>query len=521
MLFPTAKFVLIFLPVSLAGFQLFGLFGRKAALAWLAFISLAFYASWRLDFVPLLLGSIAFNYLCATLIAKTAERPRLSRNILIAGIAGNLGLLVFYKYLFPTLAFFHSAGILKHQWAGVILPLGISFFTFTQIGYLIDLCQGQAEGQSPVSYTVFVTFFPHLIAGPILHHKEVMPQLAEERRYRLRLEDVNVGLSWFILGLAKKLLLADTVAPFADAAFAHPHGLSFFAAWSGSLAYAMQLYFDFSGYSDMAIGLARMFSIRFPLNFNSPYKARNIIDFWQRFHMTLTRYVTLYLFNPISLWVTRKRVAAGKKTSKKALATPGGFTSMIAMPMLFVMTLLGIWHGAGLQYVIFGAMHGCYLTVNHAWRTFGPKLPPAAPVWKRRTAHVCAVLLTFVCVIAAQAFFRADSVHDAAGLLRGMAGLNGFALSPSAAALLGHITPAAQSAATWFSSLLQNNAFDKLVLIPILLLIVWAMPNTQEIIERYGDRRIPAELRAAAYSVVLYLLLFRAVHPQNFIYFQF
>jgi D-alanyl-lipoteichoic acid acyltransferase DltB (MBOAT superfamily) len=336
-----------------------------------------------------------------------------------------------------------------------------------------------------------------------------MPQLAEERAYGLRKTDVNAGLSLFVLGLAKKLLLADPIAPFADAAFAHANGLSFFSAWGGVLAYAMQLYFDFSGYSDMAIGLARMFSIQFPLNFNSPYKARNIIDFWQRWHMTLTRYITLYVYNPITTWVMRKRIAAGKKTSRKALATPGGFSSMIAMPMMFTMTAAGIWHGAGLQYVVFGVLHGLYLTVSHAWRTFGVKLPATVPVWQRRGTVVISVLLTFVCVLVAQVFFRADSISEAAAVLRAMAGLNGFG-SPDG---FTHLAAMATSMAHSFSGYP--------LLIAVLLVVVWLAPNTQEIIERSSGWHIPLELRAAIYSAAIYLLLFRSAKPQSFIYFQF
>jgi D-alanyl-lipoteichoic acid acyltransferase DltB (MBOAT superfamily) len=517
MLFPTPEFAFVYLPLALLGFHILGRFGRKATLAWLAFISIVFYAYWRISFVPLLLGSITFNYICATLIAKTKHRPKLAKTILTFGIITNLAILFFYKYLFTLLSFLNSTGVIENHWEGVLLPLGISFFTFTQIGYLIDLSEDQGEHQDPITYCVFVTFFPHLIAGPILHHKEVMPQLAEERRYGLRKADVNAGLSLFVLGLAKKLLLADPMAPFADAAFAHASGLTFLSAWGGVLAYTMQLYFDFSGYSDMAIGLARMFSIQFPLNFNSPYKARNIIDFWQRWHMTLTRYITLYIYNPITTWVMRSRIAAGKKTSRKALATPGGFATMIAMPMMITMTAAGIWHGAGMQYTVFGILHGLYLTISHAWRTFGIKLRQTAPAWQRRGTAAMSVLLTFVCVIIAQVFFRADSVTQASTVLRAMAGLHGFGAPAFLSSAFSHLAPAAVN----ISGLWQNIEFGRSIMVAILLLIVWIAPNTQELLERYPSRRIPLEFQTAAYSVAFYLLLFRSAKPQSFIYFQF
>jgi D-alanyl-lipoteichoic acid acyltransferase DltB (MBOAT superfamily) len=342
---------------------------------------------------------------------------------MVTGITLNLTALAYFKYLFRFLVFMNQMQVSNRHWDGIVLPLGISFFTFTQIAYLIDLRQGEAEPQGFVSYALFVTFFPHLIAGPILHHKEMMPQFSALRKYRLDWNDFAVGLSWFILGLGKKVVIADRIAPFADAAFASPHGLGMAAAWTGVLNYSMQLYFDFSGYSDMAVGLARMFSIRFPYNFNSPYKATNIIDFWARWHMTLTRYLTLYLYNPVALAVSRRRLAAGKPVSKKASRTLAGFAAMIALPTFFTMFLAGVWHGAGLQFIIFGMLHGFYLTVNHAWRLLRNK--PGNEIRKWYSAPL-GVFATYLAVVVAQVFFRADSTRDALALLAGMFGLHGL-----------------------------------------------------------------------------------------------
>lgn len=502
MLFPSPEFLCIFLPIAIIGFHLLGRIGRVAAMGWLAFVSVVFYASWRVDYVPLLLSSILFNYICAVAIHNTSRRPSLQLAIMIVGIMGDLGVLVFYKYLFPSLNALHSAGLMNHAWPSLLLPLGISFFTFTQIGYLVDLREGTAESHNFPSYVLFVTFFPHLIAGPILHHKEMMPQFSQERRYGIDACDFDIGLSWFLLGLAKKLLLADTIARVADPMFAHPFGVSFVTSWSAVIAYALQLYFDFSGYSDMAIGLARMFSIHFPVNFNSPYKARNIIDFWQRFHMTLTRYITLYLYNPISLWMTRRRVAAGMATSRKALATPGGFSSMIALPSIFTMFLAGAWHGAGFKFLIFGLLHGCYITINHLWRIIGPKLGKAAPAWMKNVSLVSGVALTFTSVIVAQVFFRADSTRAALAVIAGMAGFNGFG---------GWMAiPAA-----WPWSLEIT-----LAIITGMLLIVWIAPNTQQLMSSYPNMRISRTLKAAVYGILAYIVLFHS-STQPFIYFQF
>jgi D-alanyl-lipoteichoic acid acyltransferase DltB (MBOAT superfamily) len=252
-----------------------------------------------------------------------------------------------------------------------------------------------------------------------------MPQFANEASYRFKADNLSVGLTLFALGLCKKVLFADSIAPWAEAGFDHPLGLDMLNAWSVVLAYSMQLYFDFSGYSDMAIGIGIMFGIKLPLNFNSPYKSASIIDFWQRWHMTLTRYITLLLYNPIALWVVRLRTRSGASTGKKAAATPAGFASMIAFPTITTMLLAGIWHGAGFQYVVFGLLHGLYLTINHAWRIFRATpskaaLRPVSLVWR--------VALTYLAVLLAQVFFRAHSASDAMAIIAGMIGLHGSGL---------------------------------------------------------------------------------------------
>ncbi len=461
MLFNSFGFLFLFLPVTLAGYQLAGRLGRRAVVIWLGVMSLVFYGVWRREFLWLLGGSIAFNYVCARLIVRWKRSERLASATLFSAVCGNLLLLFYYKYLFPALAGLGDLLRLHHQFAGVLLPLGISFFTFTQIGYLIDLRQGAAESQEFPEYLLFVTFFPHLIAGPILHHSEVMPQFRRPGRYTLRLDDLAVGFSWFIMGLFKKVMIADTMAPFADAAFAAPQGLAALPAWTGVLSYTMQLYFDFSGYSDMAIGLARMLSIHFPLNFASPYKAANIIDFWARWHMTLTRYVTLYLYNPMSLWVNRRRLAQGKAVSRRGSRTLEGFAAMLAFPTLVSMLIIGVWHGAGTQFLLFGLFHGVYLTMNHAWRIFG-KGPAVAPSRALSCVHHAgSVLLTLLCVVLAQVLFRAESTGGAFSMFSAMAGRLGLGIH--------HLKPLAKP----------------LVLLPLLFGVVWLLPNTQQILASF------------------------------------
>ena len=502
MLFTSVPFLLYFLPATLIGYQLIGRHGRRAVIGWLALMSVVFYGYWNPRFVFVLLGSVALNFFSSVMIARSNE-PR-KRVWLIAAVSANLALLSFFKYLFPSLNFFHQIGWSRHLWSGVILPLGISFFTFTQIAYLVDLSQGEAAPQGFVEYALFVTFFPHLIAGPILHHREMMPQFSEERQYRLQGNDFLVGLSWFILGLAKKAILADRLALVADQDFRHVALLSTGSAWVAILSYSLQLYFDFSGYSDMAIGLARMFSIDFPLNFNSPYKAANMIDFWARWHMTLTRYLTLYLYNPISLGVSRRRFAAGKKVSRAAQKTLAGFSSMVAWPMLATMFLIGIWHGAGLQFLIFGVLHGVFLSANHAWRIF--VRAPSASEKVNPFTRTASVLLTYSCVLVGQVFFRANSTADAMTLLSGMAGLGHGALHPS------------------FSS--------SEVLLLVLFPVVWFMPNTQEMLgqvkPRIEDSSFWARLQyrptwtwSIAMAVLFLVAILFVSNGSTFLYFQF
>ena len=519
MLFNSYQFLFIFLPLTLLGYQIAAFWHRRAVVIWLSFASLAFYAYWRPPYLILLCASILFNYFFGSLISRRIPN-RLHTGVLLAvAIACNLAALCYFKYLFPLLNFTAAFTGSSRHWHDVILPLGISFFTFTQIAYLADLQQDAVRQQDLASYTLFATFFPHLIAGPILHHAEVMPQFQQNKDYRLRSADVAVGLSWFVMGLFKKVMIADKFAPAADAAFAHSATLGAAGAWAGALSYALQLYFDFSGYSDMALGLARIFSIDFPLNFSSPYKAASIIDFWARWHMTLTRYITAYLYNPTSLWISRRRLAAGKRVSRKVMATPEGFITMIAFPTLFSLFLAGIWHGAGMQFVIFGLLHGSYLTVNQAWRTYTGNRPKAAapptPI-RRSVNYVAGVLLTFSAVLVGHVFFRSANVHSALSMLAGMAGLH-------------HINPAVKP--------LYHPSLARWAAVAAGYFIVWALPNTQQILIKFkpalelspSDEVVgPFRLfwkPTAAWGVALGLLFFyiavKMQNPSSFLYFQF
>jgi alginate O-acetyltransferase complex protein AlgI len=490
MLFNSYRFLFAFLPITMVGFHLLGRYGRRPVIAWLAICSVYFYSVWNPAFVLLLVGSIAVNYAVARGIASSPEESSRRQRLLVLGVTLNLLALFYFKYLYKTLLLLkalHLAHVDPHP---ILLPIGISFFTFTQISYLVDLAQGQAERQDFLSYLLFVTFFPHLIIGPILHHKEMMPQFGPipgeprqkavnphppARRFALKPADVSLGLTWFLMGLAKKVLIADNLSHAADAAFQHAGSLTSFSAITGLVVYSMQLYFDFSGYSDMAIGLARVFSIRFPLNFDSPFKATSVTEYWQRWHMTLTRYITLYLYNPILIGVQRRRVASGRKISRKALTTPAGFTSMVAYPTIVTMLLTGLWHGAGLQFILFGLIHGIYLTANQAWRHFRQRIHNApAPQPPRGALRLAMMLGVYIQVTFALVFFHSASTHAALTFLRDIGGAHG----------LGSV-----------GSLLEGSlAFA-------LLPIVWFMPNTQQILGQENSTEVPIPGPAAPTTI--------------------
>jgi alginate O-acetyltransferase complex protein AlgI len=546
MLFNSYTFLLWFLPISLAGYYLLGHYARSgAAKIWLIGASFVFYGWWNASFVLLLLGSIAFNYLLSLVILAAEEQPARQRLALTAGVVINLSALVYYKYLFALLGFVHDMGWVTTDFGSVILPLGISFFTFTQIGYLVDCQQGLVRDRGLANYVLFVTFFPHLIAGPILHHREIMPQFADDATYRLNGSKLTAGFTLFVMGLVKKVVLADSIAPYADIGFDHTGQLGALGSWSTALAYSMQLYFDFSGYSDMAVGLGAMFGVSLPINFNSPYKSSGVIDFWQRWHMTLTRYLTLLLYNPISLWITRRRMARGLVANRRAAETPSGFVEMIAFPTFVTIFLAGAWHGAGLQFIVFGVLHAIYLTINHAWRIFGPRVARDARRSVSRTLnHVWAVTLTYLSVLLAQVFFRSDSVTDALRLLGGAFGLRGVELP----------LPVRESSLVKFGSLsdwllshhliaigsieLYDNVTKPLLYnIPIiagLMLLAWGTPNTYQILGSCNPslQKVtplhwnfllwqPNRAWSLCMGVMLFFVLTRLGHPGRFLYFQF
>ena len=459
MLFNSSIFILAFLPVTLALFFAVGRFSPNAAAALLGLASLVFYGAWNVQYVPLLLGSICVNFLLSQLLGDTKRRPGTRRAVFTGAIAANLALLGYFKYAnFFLNSWASVTGASLSPWS-IVLPLGISFYTFTQIAFLADTYKNQVQEKNFAHYLLFVTYFPHLIAGPILHHSEMMPQFRKRAIYRPDWENIAIGVSVFIFGLAKKTLVADAIAPVARAVFGSAdfgERIEFLRAWGGALAYAMQIYFDFSGYCDMAIGISILFGVRLPLNFNSPYKATSIVDFWRRWHMTLSRFLRDYLYIPLG----------GSRRSR-----PRRYVNL-----MITMLLGGLWHGAAWTYVAWGGLHGFYLVVNHAWdylrRRIAPNARPAG-----RVLRALSVVVTFAAVTAAWVLFRASSFASALRILGGMAGLNGIDLPARAghvkalAARLG-MAPVSQT------PYISNTAILGLT---VLLAICWLAPNAYQI----------------------------------------
>lgn len=485
------------------------------AALWLVAGSLFFYGWWNPQFVLLLLASIAFNYAMGYAIghARVTNGPLARvKCLLAAAVISNLLVLGYFKYTnFFISTANHLAGM---SWglADITLPLGISFFTFTQIAFLVDVYRGVAREYNFIHYLLFVTYFPHLIAGPVLHHKQMMPQFADAGTYKLNIDNINIGLTIFTVGLVKKIILADQFALYSNPVFnavALGGEPKLFEAWIGAIAYTLQLYFDFSGYSDMAIGLSRMFNVELPLNFASPYKATSIIEFWRRWHMTLSAFLRDYLYIPLG----GNRYGVARRYAN----------------LLTTMLLGGLWHGASWTFVLWGGLHGIFLVVNHAWLALcGRFRLPCVP-----GGMLLGRGLTFIVVAVAWVPFRADGFDTAMRMLSGMAGLNGLSLPASFESrypvLAGHgvsfIGP---------SPLAALPIIETSVWLLIGLTTVWALPNAQEWLSIYQPKRTashttlpgwvawrPSRLVAIMTGTALAISILGITRDSPFLYFQF
>jgi alginate O-acetyltransferase complex protein AlgI len=545
MLFNSYEFIFAFLPITLLGFFSLGLFSRTAALQWIIFASLAFYALWRPINVLIIAPSIVINFGLARWLQRLGlddKRTRTARLVLLLGIAFNIAFLGYFKYIdFGRGAIndiFGTNLVLTH----VVLPLGISFITFQKIAFLIDVHAGRVRSFTLQDYSLFVLFFPQLIAGPIVHYREMMPQF-HSAPCRFDKQNFAVGLTLLSFGLFKKVVLADHLATVVSPIYSHAASggeTSLLLAWAAAVGFTLQIYFDFSGYTDMALGIARFFGVRLPPNFNSPLKASSIIDFWLRWHMTLTRFLTAYIYNPLTLWLTRRRLSKGHLGLSGHKTTVGAFFYLLMFPLLLTMFISGLWHGAGYGFIIWGVLHGFYLTINHAWRLIRPRLWSDKQSYERFIRPLGG-LITFISVAVAMILFRSPTLTSAIDLMSGLVAQNGVALPQ---AIYEHLGPLAgwlhrAGVASVAPELWSGEEFRGMVMwILVSLLIALVLPNTLQILARYepalgvkpqtvefGGRSISewsASLPwAISVSIVAAMAVLSLGGPSEFLYWQF
>ncbi len=409
MSFTSLQFIFVFLPLAYLGFVLAHRYGgAQQAVNLLAVISLVFYAMFGSQLLLILLVSMIFNFSVGNVIACLGKHPHVAKNLLVGGVVVNLTLLGYLKYTNFLVDLTNQISGTGYTHFDIAVPLGVSFFTFVQIGYLIDAYNGQLLKHDFARYIVFTAFFPCVTAGPLVMQREMMEQLEDPKSPAFDVRRVTIGLTMFAMGLFKKVVLADSIAPFADAVFGGSAGgmsLDTVTAWIGALCYTLQLYFDFSGYSDMAIGLATIFAIKLPLNFDSPFKATDISDFWRRWHMTMTRFFTAYLYSGMAMYGMRKGMGWG-------LGRVGRFVMVAALPSIFTFMVAGVWHGSGWTYVIYGVMHGVAIATFLSWREFSSVQLPSPLAW----------LLTMLTVVCGLVMFRSPDVNTAINMFGHMWG---------------------------------------------------------------------------------------------------
>ncbi len=493
MLFNSVEFIIFFLPVTLVVY--FILTKRRltvAANTWLLGASLFFYGWWDIKYLPLILGSILFNYTIGNLIIDNRflkKRELSTKAIFIFGIVVNIAFLGYFKYMDFFITNLNAAFKTDLPLLHIVLPIGISFFTITQIAFLVDCYEGLVEERKLLNYAMFVTFFPHLLAGPILHHKDMMPQFDITRNKVINYRNLTLGLYLFLMGLFKKQVIADTLAPLADAGFINSHILTFLEAWVTSLSYTLQLYFDFSGYSDMAIGIGMMFNIVLPVNFNSPYKAKSIIDFWKRWHITLTNFITTYIYTPLLK-------SFGTVTFRNSLAA-----------IFIAMLIAGLWHGAGWTFVIWGGMHGAALVINHLWKKRKLRMKPAL-AW----------ILTFLFVNASFVFFRAKNINTALDVLAGMVGMHGYTLPKEMAK---HFAFLADHGAAFGRIFGNINGKGDVALMFAMLPVVFMARNSMALAEKRDFALTNANLCRVVLLILVNLIYLNSIQSKEFLYFDF
>jgi D-alanyl-lipoteichoic acid acyltransferase DltB (MBOAT superfamily) len=485
MLFNSYAFIYLFLPITFAGY--FVLNRKKLILAaktWLVLASLFFYGYWNPIYILLILGSIVFNYAVGSTLIRKRGSPVSSRLMLFVGIAGNLSLLVYFKYMDFFIANINAVSSLNLKLLHITLPLGISFLTFTQIAYLVDAAKGMVREHNFVNYSLFIAFFPRLLVGPIVRHREIIPQFDALRNKLLNYKYIAQGLTLLFLGLFKKVVIADRLADWANTGFDTAASLTFLEAWITSLSYTLQLYFDFSGYTDMALGASLLFNIKLPVNFNSPYRSLTIQEFWRRWHMTLSRFIRDYIYIPLG----------GSRASEPR----------ILLNILVTFFLVGLWHGAGWTFVIWGLLHGCALAIFRFWQKGSFRLP-----------RFVSWFITFNFINAAWVFFRAQTFSDAMKVLKGMTGLTGVILPERFA----HFLAALKGYGIQFGNRLPTIQWDGRMFCYFVVFFILAVlfKNSGEIIERLK----PNWRTVVALSLILVISILNLNKTNEFIYFNF
>lgn len=492
MLFSSSEFIFLFLPITFfIYFLLNRISNHLVGKSWLCISSLFFYGYWDASYLPLLLTSIIFNFFIGAFLSRGKENGMhfMRKYSLILSISLNLLVLGYYKYANFFIENINSLSGSEYTIKAIVLPLGISFFTFTQIAFLVDSFMGKAKEYDFINYTLFVTFFPHLIAGPILHHGEMMPQFKDKNNNRINYKNVICGLMIFSIGLIKKVIVADTFATFAERGYTQGYVYDFYNSWATSLSYTFQLYFDFSGYCDMAIGAALLFNVMLPINFNSPYKALDIQDFWRRWHITLGRYLRDYVYIPLG----------GNKVSP--------FRNYLNLFVTF--TIAGLWHGASWMFVLWGAMHGLALIIHRVWKYAGLTMP-----------KYLAWFTTFMFVNISWIFFRSPNLDTATDIIKNM-----LDISKSMDVSLPSIPTTDLSRYGLFSGWVAQHisfgiaAYISIFAMSLLALVICSQKNSQEIALNGKSGYIKVVSLALLSSISVYFTL----HSESavFLYFNF
>lgn len=499
MLFNSYKFIFIFFPCVAFIYYLIGKFNSYYSSIWLSIASLFFYYIFSNNDIYILIFSILLNYSIRQYIYS-------NRGLLIIAVIINLGLLSYFKYLNLILNTFNYSGTIN-----VVLPIGISFFTFTQIAFLVDSYYTKIEKIGVLDYILFVTYFPHLIAGPIIHHGSMMPQF-KKPDVSFKIVNFNIGITIFIIGLSKKLLIADPLSKYADFIFLNSDSVNVISAWVGVLAYTFQIYFDFSGYCDMAIGISKILNINLPINFDSPYKAKNIIDFWRRWHITLSSFLRDYLYIPMG---------GGKKGKSRKYFN-----------LIITMLLGGIWHGSNWNFLLWGGLHGLYLYVNHSYTYLISNNSIEKKYFYVILISKFSWLITFISVVFSWVLFRAATVDDALNVYSGMLGLKGVVIPESLNKILPNFLENYFNFGQIFleSKLLPNtlSLFEATFLIGLSIYIVLCGKNSNMVPNIYNDlinKTIKKSRTEIIYpltiGIVFSLSLLSLSKNSPFLYFQF